>query len=68
MLKTSVINSSVRAGGEDGLVTDRAVRQIAERHLHDVGRDGGRWLHRVPGQIRLHAGGHSENHRFADGA
>src|SRR5688500_6097972 len=27
------------AGGEDRLVADRAVRQVAERHLHDEGGD-----------------------------
>src|SRR6266550_2533255 len=39
-----------QAGGEDGLVADRAVRQVAQRHLHDVGGDGRRGLERIEGQ------------------
>src|SRR3982751_3605192 len=48
------------ARGEDGLVADRAVRQVAERHLHDVGRDGRRRFERIESQLGLHAGGGGE--------
>ena len=34
-------------GGEDGLVADAAVRQVAQRHLHDVGGDRRRGLERI---------------------
>src|SRR5262245_19949884 len=47
-----------QAGSKDGLVADRAVRQVAERDLHDVGGDRRRRLERVEGEIGLHAGGH----------
>src|SRR3712207_8807535 len=33
--------------GKDRLVTDASVRKVAERHLDDVGRDGGGRLARI---------------------
>ncbi len=44
------------------------MRQVAQRDLHDVGRDGCARLCRIEGQVGLHAGGHGENHGFADRA
>src|SRR5262249_61314603 len=41
------------AGGKDGLVAEGAVRQVAERDLHDIGGDG-----RLPaGRGGRHGGG-----------
>src|SRR5574343_1089147 len=57
-----------QAGSKNGLVADRAVRQISQRHLHDVGSDSGSRFSRVPGQVGLHARSNSEDHRFTDGA
>src|SRR3954454_7920034 len=54
-------------GGEDGLVADRAVRQVAERDLNDVGGDRRRRLERIERQVRLHAGRHGEDHGLAHG-
>ncbi len=57
-----------QTGGENTLITDAAVGQIAEADLHDVRGDGGRLLARIECEIRLHAGGDRDDHRFADGA
>src|SRR3954470_21910517 len=48
--------------GENRLVAERAVRQVAERHLHDVGGDRRRRLERIEGQVGLHACGNGEDH------
>src|SRR5262249_19339396 len=53
------------AGGKDGLVAEGAVRQVAERDLHDIGGDGRRGLERVERQVGLHAGGHRDDHGLA---
>ena len=53
-----------QAGGEDALIADAAVRQIAQAHLHDVSGDGGGRLARIERQVRLHAGGNRHHHGF----
>src|SRR3972149_3444140 len=54
--------------GEDGLVPDRAVRQVAERPLHDERGDRRRRFQRVERQVGLHAGCEREDHGLADRA
>src|SRR3954464_1804595 len=51
---------------EDSLVADAAMRKIAQRNLHDIGRNGRRRLCRIPGEIRLHACSNGYDHGFAD--
>ena len=46
----------------------KIVRQVAETHLHDVCRDRRCLLARIEREIRLHAGGNRDHHRFTDGA
>ena len=41
------------------------MRQVAKRHLDDVGRDRGRGLARVEGQVGLLAGGNRDDHGLA---
>ena len=68
MLNTSVITIRVRAGGKDALIGDAAVRQIAQAHLDDIGRDGGGAFHWVERQIGLGACRDGDHHGLADGA
>ena len=68
MLKTSVMMKSVTPGGEDRLITNAAVWQIAETHLHDECGDRGGRLARIDSQVGLHAGGNRHDHRFANSA
>src|SRR5688572_27195041 len=56
------------AGREDRLVTDGAVRKVAEGHLHYVGGDRGRGLGGVEGELRLHACRDRDHHGLAHGA
>ena len=44
------------------------MRQVTKCHLNDVRGDRRRRLHRVPGQVGLHAGGDRQDHGFADRA
>src|SRR5262249_61072246 len=45
------------AGGKDGLVAEGAVRQVAERDLHDIGGGGGPGAGGGGGQGRAQGGG-----------
>ena len=68
MLNTSVISSSTSPAGEDALVADAVVRQVTERHLDDVGRDGRGRFERIEGELRLLAGSDRHHHGLAHGA
>src|SRR5688572_31462603 len=56
------------AGGEDRLVADAVVGQVAQADLDDVGGDGGAGVGRVEGEERLLPGGDGDDHRLAQGA
>ena len=53
-------------GGENRLVAEAVVRQVAEADLDDEGADGGRRLQRVDGEVRLHPGGDGDNQELSE--